>query len=408
MIVPMTDPLTDLAAAYLAELKELRRRSPHTLRAYRGELEAFIRWLDQTGRGPAEPAAFDTARLRAYLRFRRRTDQAPATHARRRSALHAFGDWLVERGHLDTNPARLLPRPRSRERPLPEFLTPEQVGRLVEAPLSGYSPGFHELRDELLHQLAALGLEPAELAALGVDELDERGVALDGRAAQGLARYLELRTALPPLDDRLFLTAGGHRLQSLEVRRILGRRPTEHALRLRDRALLELLYGAGLRAAEAVDLTRRDLDLNAGLVTVHGKGGRWRVTPCGATAARALEAYLAERRRLTPRCDKVFLTVRGNALSTRSVGRIVAKYARAAKLQRPVSPHVLRHSFATHLLEAGVDIRLIQEMLGHRNLDTTARYAKVAVGRWRKAYERAHPRARLQGELLPPPEADEP
>jgi integrase/recombinase XerC len=162
---------------------------------------------------------------------------------------------------------------------------------------------------------------------------------------------------------------------------------------LRDRALLELLYSSGLRAAECVGLDRRRLRMDIGVVEVTGKGGKQRVVPIGEPALEALAAY--ERGRRGPRRDPdaVFLNPRGDRLSVRSVGRILDARLRAAGIGAHATPHTLRHSFATHLLEAGSDLRAIQEMLGHASIATTQRYTHVDLRHLSALYDKAHPRA---------------
>jgi integrase/recombinase XerC len=166
----------------------------------------------------------------------------------------------------------------------------------------------------------------------------------------------------------------------------------------RDRALLELLYAAGLRVAELTGLDRGDVDLASGVVRVLGKGRKERVVPFGEKAAAALRRWLdvsAELRAL-PRAaiEAVFLNLRGGRLTDRSVRRILDRRLREAAIAAHVSPHALRHSFATHLLGAGADLRAIQELLGHASLSTTQRYTHVDTASLMRVYDRAHPRAR--------------
>lgn len=172
------------------------------------------------------------------------------------------------------------------------------------------------------------------------------------------------------------------------------------ALALRDRALLELLYGSGLRLAELVRLCVGDLDLGQLLVRVRGKGGSERVVPVGSHAARALAAYLAGGRPLLARGSRpapgepLFVSLRGRRIAPRTVALAVARAAAAAGLGRRVHPHLLRHSCATHLLDGGADLRAVQELLGHRRISTTQIYTHVSRERLRAVYATAHPRAR--------------
>lgn len=171
-------------------------------------------------------------------------------------------------------------------------------------------------------------------------------------------------------------------------------------LPVRDRALLELLYGAGVRVAELASLTLERVDLSRGLVRVHGKGSKERVLPVGAACVEALREYLALRPRLRhPRSGAqhaaaLFLGRYGTRLGVRQVRHLVKRYGVAAIGRFDLHPHVLRHSCATHLLDAGADLRGIQEMLGHSSLSTTQRYTHVSVDRLLEVYARAHPLAR--------------
>lgn len=164
----------------------------------------------------------------------------------------------------------------------------------------------------------------------------------------------------------------------------------------RDRALLELMYSAGTRASETVGLERTDLDLARGVARVRGKGRKERMAPVGRFAREAIETYLRDPERPKPRPGAtlaVFLNQRGGRLTTRSLGRIVDDCAKRAGLRRRPTPHTLRHSFATHLLDRGADLRSVQELLGHAHLVTTQIYTHVSIEGLRKIYEKAHPRA---------------
>src|SRR5262245_5305986 len=163
----------------------------------------------------------------------------------------------------------------------------------------------------------------------------------------------------------------------------------------RNRALLEVLYAGGLRVSEAVGLDVADATQAAGLVRVReGKGAKERLAPIGRAASRAIEAWLDERRRRVANSGgPLFVNAGGGRLDVRSARRIVVAAAKAAGLSRRVSPHTLRHSFATHLLDRGCDLRSVQELLGHENVTTTQIYTHVSVGRLRQVYASAHPRA---------------
>jgi integrase/recombinase XerC/integrase/recombinase XerD len=185
-------------------------------------------------------------------------------------------------------------------------------------------------------------------------------------------------------------------LKSREAADLLGAMPASTPLETRDRAIFELAYSAGLRAEELVNLGVADLDVDAEELRVHGKGGRTRVVPAGEHAWKALEAY-TERARPALRSPAgepaLFLSKSGRRLSTSDLRRRLRVALRRASVQAGVTPHTLRHSFATHLLEGGADLRAIQELLGHASISTTQTYTRVESRRLRQAYTRAHPRA---------------
>jgi integrase/recombinase XerC/integrase/recombinase XerD len=183
-----------------------------------------------------------------------------------------------------------------------------------------------------------------------------------------------------------------------EVVELLERIPASTPLDLRDRAMFELAYSAGLRSEELVNLDLESVDPDAEEVRVEGKGGRTRVVPGGEPAWRALDAYLSRGRPALAAGEGVreralFLSRTGRRLSTSDVRQRLRIQVRRAALQSGVSPHTLRHSFATHLLEGGADLRAIQELLGHSSISTTQTYTRVESQRLKRAYARAHPRA---------------
>jgi integrase/recombinase XerC len=174
--------------------------------------------------------------------------------------------------------------------------------------------------------------------------------------------------------------------------------PASDPAHARDRAILEVLYSTGIRVSELVGLNRNDLELNLGIIKVRGKGRKERIVPIGKKAIAALNHYLQKSEHLLPESQRgnipVFLNSRAGRLTTRSVGRLIDKYVKHCGLQRNISPHSIRHSFATHLLNAGADLRAIQELLGHVNLSTTQRYTHLNIDKLMEVYDRAHPRSR--------------
>jgi integrase/recombinase XerC len=288
-----------------------------------------------------------------------------------------------------------------------------------------------DLSQFLTHLATRDGVKPSEVAVARFDadgvrgflaELHERG---NSRASAGrrlaalrtFARYL-LREELMA-DDPTALVGAPRKEQTLpahlatdEVNQLLAAPDVSTPAGRRDRAILELFYASGLRLSELVDLDLDDMNLSSRVVRVRGKGGKERLVPFGTSAAAALRAMLGAR--TTPGVDRsrkrlpesssrlsaharrrmpIFLNLRGGRLTTRSVDRIVRRYVRDAAIAQGISPHALRHTFATHLLQAGADLRVIQELLGHARLGTTQRYTHLDVGRLMDVYKKAHPRA---------------
>jgi len=195
--------------------------------------------------------------------------------------------------------------------------------------------------------------------------------------------------AFPRLPRRLPRT-----LSERDLGRALDGMGANDAVTLRDRALLELAYSSGLRLSELTGLNRRDLDRTTGLLRVRGKGRRERIVPAGATALGALDRHLAAAgRRPAPKDEPLFVNARGTRLSGRTVQRVVRRRLLGVAGGLGVSPHALRHSFASHLLDRGADLRAIQELLGHRSLASTQIYTHVSRARLAKVYRQAHPRA---------------
>ncbi|MFO0576839.1 MAG: tyrosine-type recombinase/integrase [Polyangia bacterium] len=336
-------PLSPLVAAFIEHIRDERRLSPETVRAYVTNVREFLDFLDARPGRPGQPGRalaatdLDLVAIRAFLASRHAHDEA-VTIGRKLSALRCFLGFLKRRRLFEENPAKLL-QPKKAPRRLPEFHSPEQVAALLEA------------------------TEPAP------DPIPNSDGESDGDGT-----------------------------------------PREQAEARRDRALLELIYGAGLRVSEAVALDLDHVvfadphagrgDEGDGLLTVQvrsGKGRKARVVPAGQKALGALREYLAVRATL---CNKktgdldgaaLFLSVRGQRLGVREVRRRLERHAAAAGLGH-THPHALRHSYATHLLGSGADLRSIQELLGHKNLSTTARYAHVDLQYLWEQFSR-HPRA---------------
>jgi integrase/recombinase XerD len=237
------------------------------------------------------------------------------------------------------------------------------------------------------------------LVTLSHDGLSARSQARALSAIRGFFRFLvqEGRHRRDPAE----LLEGPRLLRKLpdvlnrdEVLRLLemptGRKPN----RVRDRAMLHTMYAAGLRVSELVDLDLADVNLEEGFVSALGKGNKRRIVPIGAHARAALAEYLAEVRPkwARPASRACFVTARGKAMTRQGFWSLVKRYARATGITKPISPHKLRHSFATHLLAGGADLRSVQTMLGHADISTTQIYTHVTGDHLRKMHERYHPR----------------
>ena len=285
-------------------LEGLRAASPHTIRAYQGDLRDFLAFLEEEGL-PLDRA--DRIEMRRYLARLRQRGLSPATLGRKVASLKAFFRFLREEGTLKTDPASALRAPRKARR-LPRLLTEEEVTRLLEIPLR---------------------------------------------------------------------------------RDFFG---------IRDRAILEVLYSTGVRVSELTRMRLGDLDLARGLAKVLGKGRKERLVLVGRPAREALRAWLREREALRRRLGRLegwlFLGHKGKGLSTRRVAQILERAGKSAGLSCRLHPHLLRHSFATHLLNRGADLRLVQEMLGHASLAATQIYTHVGLARLREIYRKAHPHGR--------------
>jgi integrase/recombinase XerC/integrase/recombinase XerD len=279
-----------------------RGLSPHTVRAYHGDLGELAEWAGERGRAPGELVYRD---LRGYAAALSERGLARSSVARKLAAIRAFGEHLVKTGEAAQNAAELLPSPKRASR-LPRVLSPDDAARLL---------------------------------------------------------------------DRI---------------------PASDPLAVRDRAMLELAYACGLRADEVCGLELDGVSFESETLRVRGKGQKERVVPIGEPAQAALRRYLESARHTLaerPEETALFLSRRGRRLHTSDVRRRLERWVREAAIAGGVSPHVLRHSFATHMLEGGADLRSIQELLGHASVSTTQIYTRVEPGRLRREYARAHPRA---------------
>ncbi len=250
----------------------------------------------------------------------------------------------------------------------------------------------HNVRSEdIMHFVRSereKGLAPATLARrLASIKAFFRFLQAESLQQDNPAVFLEL----PTLWQRLPAV-----LDSQELERLLNQPNTATLLGLRDAAILEFLYATGARISETLALTLPNLELTAGYARLLGKGNKERIVPIGRQAQNILQRYLQEARPLLLRqpAQQVFLSRRGSGLKRESAWHIVLKYARLAGLNKKISPHTLRHTFATHLLEHGADLRIVQEILGHQSIATTQKYTHLDKQWLQRIYQKYHPRAK--------------
>jgi len=309
--------------------------------------------------GPAVPDAISDA-LRTYLdHLVVERGIADNTLRSYRRDLRRYAEWLAGRGVADLGEVA--------ESDVGEFLATLREGEAGRTPLAAASAARTLVAVRGLHKFAVL----------------------DGMVSVDVAREVH-----PPAPPRRLPKA----LPVDRVEQLLEACRLDDPLGVRDRALLELLYSTGARISEAVGLDLDDIDLDSRSVLLAGKGGKQRLVPVGRPAVAAVDAYrvrarpgLAAKGRGTP---ALFLNARGGRLSRQSAWQVLRAAADRAGVTEPVSPHTLRHSFATHLLEGGADVRVVQELLGHASVTTTQVYTLVTVDSLREVYALAHPRAR--------------
>lgn len=259
------------------------------------------------------------------------------------------------------------------------------IGRLESAGVS--SPG-EVRRDHVLDHLIALRREG----------LSARSVARHLSAIRRFHKFLRAENVVDAdpvegFDSPRLIRALPHVLSAIEVERMLAAAPVDRANGPRDAAILELFYSCGLRISELAGLRLQHVSLEESAVRVHGKGAKVRLVPLGRRAIERLRVWYDVRAAATVRDDTVFLSSRGRRMCRTSVWRVVKRAAQAANIAPNVTPHMLRHSFATHLLDNGADLRAVQEMLGHSDIATTQIYTHVSVDRLSRAHREFHPRA---------------
>jgi integrase/recombinase XerD len=315
--------------------------------------------------------------------------------------------------HPTIAPPRSVPREQPFEHLVLDFLAYLEFERgLSRNTLEAYRSdllqlGAHLERtggDALTVGHAELAAFVAQLAAGGPDRPPVAPSTLQRKVACLRSFYRHLRRQDQMTDDptaHLRAPRQGRRLPQVltrgEVARLLAQPKGTEPAALRDRALLELMYACGLRASEAIGLEVQDVDLDDGILRARGKGSKERLVPVGSEASRALALYLSRGRGklVGDRMEaRLFVNHRGSGLTRQGLYKIVQRHARTAGLEQKMSPHTLRHTFATHLLAGGCDLRSLQEMLGHADIATTQVYTHLSAERLKDVYFDAHPRAR--------------
>jgi len=309
-------------------------------------------------------------RIEEFLRFLRFEQNASAHTLRNyESDLGQFHGFLTQ-------------TPEGDSRPEPEL---GQIDNLTIREFLAFLYRQGNRKSSVARKLACLRSFMRFLSEKGVIPGNPAKIVATPRQEKRLPEHLRIDSATELVEAPDISTAGGKR----------------------DRAILEFLYGTGVRVSELVGLDLGDLDIDEGLLRVLGKGRKERVVPFGRKAREALESYLVERRELLMRskgrknAEAVFLNARGGRLTSRSIGNIVDRYMSKTAEKLKVHPHTLRHTFATHMLEAGADLRSIQELLGHESLSTTQKYTHVSIEQLVRVYKSCHPRGR-QSRKTPP------
>ncbi|MGQ9629596.1 MAG: tyrosine recombinase XerC [bacterium] len=406
---------------FLMHLEVERNLSSKTLESYSGDLIQFWNFLVKEMGEPVDLSRVDHLYVRQFLAEMHQQGLEKSSIARKVACLRTFFKYLKREGVLKGDVMVKVATPKLDDR-LPIFLDREEVSGLLGAPLGG---DVVALRDRAILALYESGFTVREMVRLNlgdaVIEGNRRSVGgrrISSSAAESLLSYIERRGELlsegEPTDALFLAKRGqmkGHRMDGGSMRRAIRKReregdpstaahPIAIARVMRDIAIIEVFYATGIRLGELLNLTLNDIDFREGTIRVIGKGDRERILPINEWALRAIREYLNALSRcpgLSPGGGRIFLNLSrnrpGTPISPAGVINIVKKYARSAGISKNITPHKLRHTFATHLLEAGADLRAVQEMLGHKSLSTTQIYTHVTMERMKAVYDRAHPRA---------------
>lgn len=299
------------------------------------------------------------------------------------------------------------------EQSLKKFLVSLALERnYSENTVKAYNSDLVQLEQFLQQQLGRKQLSVRELNRLSIrhylstlhrKKYNSHSIMRKLTAIRSFCRYLCRQGLLPSNPATGLIPARGQKrlpsfLEVTQAARVMDLPDRKKVIGLRDLAILELLYGTGIRLMELVGLNLTDVDLVGEVIKVRGKGKKERILPLGRKAQQALESYLDRRSELSvkgrrPSRTAVFLNYQGGRISARSVRRMVTGYLRQVSEKSHLSPHLLRHTFATHMLDAGADLRAVKELLGHASLSSTQIYTHVTVEKLRRIYDQAHPRA---------------
>ena len=414
-----TETDEQIVDAFAAHLDLERGRSEHTVRAYRREAAALLAHLREVER--IAPAELDVTALRSWLGARAETGAGASTLARSAAAARTFTTWLAATGRIPHDVGGRLRAPR-RGRHLPTVLTDEQAGALLDGIVTEPAPR----RSDVPAPGADADSEDAAPARGGTPTPGSTSTQGGAPMAAGAATQGGTATRDGAVTRDGTATAGDTAGEGTAAGGAPAEEPSEvdpvqRAVQLRDAAVLELLYSSGLRVSELVALDLGGIDMAQGTVRVRGKGDKERIVPVGVPALEALRRWETEgrpvlagataagrgtaqapgngragtsaARRAKAPGRALFLGVRGGRLGDRAVRTLVDRYAARAGIARHVTPHTLRHSAATHLVEGGADLRSVQDFLGHSSLATTQIYTHVSAERLRSTVEQAHPRA---------------
>ena len=336
-------PLPEPVEMFLAHLEFEKGYSPATVEAYAKDVLQFESLLARQGLSLSDPAAVTRRHTQNFLADLHRQGMNKSSMGRKLSALRSFFRFCARMRMISVLPTEGISNPKTEKRH-PDILNVDQAFAVLDAPAEQNVKGKR-----------ARALPPETTAT-----------PLPASSASGAEQESDAHAP-----DK------------------------ERAIRARDICLAELLYGSGLRISEALALDAGRLSADAGTIRIMGKGGKERLAPITDTARTALSAWLGLRPALSAPGERaLFVGVRGKRLNRREAQRIIEELCRRAGLPQPVSPHGLRHSFATHLLEAGADLRTVQELMGHARLTTTQRYTHLNLAHLMAVYDKAHPKAK--------------